>query len=690
MKTFTNMMYLVLACVYLFALVSETPAKVIYVDDDASGANNGSSWEDAFIFLQDALAEAQPDDQIWLAEGVYRPDRGAGFTAEDQTASFELVDKVAIYGGFPNGGGIFEERDPNNETILSGDLKGNDRPSLNSEDLPNLYDDQDRRDNSYHVISVRDCTVLTIVDMVTISGGNAYGNGQDNHGGGLYNSHNASPTINNCKFVQNCAANNGGAIYTEHARSLPEIAMCIFSKNAAYLRGGAVYAEAGSAPRIHNCEFDGNYAGNYSGYGGSIYNKGASPQIENCSFIRNEAWGSGGALFNESSYPTVSRCRFIHNTAKCNYGGAVYNDHSDPSMEICAFVENEAGEYGGAMYNEHSSPTLVSCRFCGNTTNNSGGAIRNANQSNLNLVNCIFSANSVTNIDSFGGAIENYNSDPTVINCTLYLNYADKDGGGIYNRSGSEPNLTNCILEANLDTHGTAEDESAQICQESSRDKPVVNYCCIMGLTGDLGGEGNFDSDPRFQDPDGPDMLAGTEDDNLRLLTDSPCIDAGDNGAVPAGIKTDIDGVNRFTDVPAITDTGKGMAPIVDIGAAELCPLWLLPDSSSVRQDWEQAGRPFCWCAPYQCDGDADGASQGKRYYRASTIDLDILIAAWNKPYVDIEGKTLYCAPLICADFDHAPQGKQKYRVSTNDLDILIANWNRSESEFSGDCPRQQ
>jgi hypothetical protein len=107
------------------------------------------------------------------------------------------------------------------------------------------------------------------------------------------------------------------------------------------------------------------------------------------------------------------------------------------------------------------------------------------------------------------------------------------------------------------------------------------------------------------------------------------------------------------------------------------------------RDEWLAVGRPDCWCSffnPRQCHGDADDKSQGKQKYWVSTDDLDILIAAWNKPFTEIDGKTVGGVPLICADFDHLPQGKQKYRVSTNDLDILVANWQVADGP-APDCP---
>jgi autotransporter-associated beta strand protein len=272
-------------------------------------------------------------------------------------------------------------------------------------------------------------------------------------------------------------------------------------------------------------------------------------------------YDQGGGVYNDRSSPTLSNCTFRANSAR--YGGAMYNDSSSPKLTDCTLVANSADYYGGGMYNDTSSPTLADCAFIANSTGHYGGGMCNAWSS------------------------------PTLINCAFAANSAKNSGGGMYNESSSSPTLTNCILWAN-----TASSASQVFTTGSGA--PVVTYC---DLQGGYSGAGNIDLDPQFvRNPSpGPDGKWRTADDDygdVRLRQNSPCIDGGDNAAVPTGTTTDLAGNPRFVDVPGVADTGSGTPPIVDMGAYESpnpnlvvggtdgpdeFSLGLSPDQSSIR-----------------------------------------------------------------------------------------------------------
>ena len=93
--------------VAIFFLVasSVTAGKIIYVDEIAAGANDGSSWDDAYNFLQDALAdanEAEKPVEIRLAQGGYSPDKDTQNPegTADRQATFQLINGVALKGGY--------------------------------------------------------------------------------------------------------------------------------------------------------------------------------------------------------------------------------------------------------------------------------------------------------------------------------------------------------------------------------------------------------------------------------------------------------------------------------------------------------------------------------------------------------------------------------------------------------------
>jgi formylglycine-generating enzyme required for sulfatase activity len=272
------------------------PERIYYVDADSTGANDGSSWADAFTCLQDALAVASSCEEIRVAEGIYKPDEGIRITPGDRYATFQLKNGVAISGGYAG----FGEADPNArdvdiyETILSGDLNGDD-----GSDFAN------NGENSYHVVT----GAAVILDGFTITAGNADGSDDPNYrGGGMLNRLNSSPVVTNCTF----------------------------SGNWATFRGGGMFNDDYSRPTVINCTFRGNSAG---GWGGGMENdEYSSSTVTNCTFIGNTA-GAGGGMGNDEACPTLTNCTFVGNEA--SYGGGIYNsEDSSITLTNCILWAN--------------------------------------------------------------------------------------------------------------------------------------------------------------------------------------------------------------------------------------------------------------------------------------------------------------------------------------------------------------
>jgi hypothetical protein len=235
----------------------------IYVDADAVGANNGTSWEDAYTDLQPALDGAVIGDQIWVAEGTYMPTHEFS-PGDPRSTTFQLKNGVALYGGFdPSVGDVgWEDRNwVGNIAILSGDIGIAGDPS----------------DNSYQVfyhpleLALDDSAVL---DGFAVSGGNADAGWPHYSGGGIFND-SASPTVTNCTFANNSAGQRGGGMYNFFAS--PKVTNCTFSGNSASL-GGGMHNYDLSFPEVTNCTFSGNEAS----AGGGIYNYHSSPVLTNC------------------------------------------------------------------------------------------------------------------------------------------------------------------------------------------------------------------------------------------------------------------------------------------------------------------------------------------------------------------------------------------------------------------------
>jgi hypothetical protein len=207
----------------LLCFVSTAGARTICVDANAVGANDGSSWTDAYNYLQDALGDANASTkpvQIRVAQGVYKPDRNTAAPngTGNREATFQLISGVTLKGGYAG----FGHPDPNAcdaevyKTTLSGDLESND--DVNDIDVLDPYDllnGPSRAENSYHVSNGSRTDATAIMDGLIITGGNAnfmkIPPGPHDKGGGMYND-SGSPTLIHCTFSNN-GAYYGGAMY---------------------------------------------------------------------------------------------------------------------------------------------------------------------------------------------------------------------------------------------------------------------------------------------------------------------------------------------------------------------------------------------------------------------------------------------------------------------------------------------
>src|SRR5690606_19706692 len=115
----------------LTALSISSVAQVIYVNHAAAGANNGSSWGNAYTSLSDALAVASPGTEIWVAAGTYYPEVAVDVNQEmlldSRENTFHIPNGVMRFGGLAGVEAAKEERDwQATVTSLSGDLDHND------------------------------------------------------------------------------------------------------------------------------------------------------------------------------------------------------------------------------------------------------------------------------------------------------------------------------------------------------------------------------------------------------------------------------------------------------------------------------------------------------------------------------------------------------------------------------------
>jgi hypothetical protein len=280
-----------------FALYSQ----IVFVDQNATGLNDGSDWENAYTDLQTAIANIGTNTTINIAQGVYYTT-----TSTDRTISFVVPSGVKMYAGYPTGGG---ERDAKlYPTVLSGDI--------------NVVDDN--TDNAFHVVTFTNTNSNTEIDGFIIEKGYANGSGsKESNGGGIlvstvdYGDSNAF--IKNCIIRNNHAVGEGGGLFVYKR---VEIYNCLIYSNTSDNSGGGLSIKTNG--RIYNSFILNNRSVNFGG-GIKITGFNNAPKAINCVIANNESVYGAGAYLSSGD---LCNCTIVNNGGNgVHFGsyGNIYN-----------------------------------------------------------------------------------------------------------------------------------------------------------------------------------------------------------------------------------------------------------------------------------------------------------------------------------------------------------------------------
>lgn len=267
-----------------------------FVDAFAVGANNGTSWTNAYNDLGNAIYNSTSGDTIWVKEGDYNPsfDTTGSVPSDATQRTFWLKNGVVLYGGFTGTETSLSQRDPvNHKATLTGDFTAS------------IY--------ARHVV-----TIYANIDSTAIMDGFSVANGVASvgvpleHGGGMLLFGDA--WFYNVHFSHNTAYQHGGAVYANNSRST--FVNCRFTSNTTLQYDGAAANFNNSDVEMYNCVFQSNTAGRF---GAAITSVSSDVKLQNCTFEGNT---SPNNVFQHSTSGNlrIYNCVFNNNTVSTPIG----------------------------------------------------------------------------------------------------------------------------------------------------------------------------------------------------------------------------------------------------------------------------------------------------------------------------------------------------------------------------------
>ena len=302
--------------------------EIIFVDLNAVGDNDGTTWENAYNQITLAINDPKSAFQeIWVAQGRY-----------NETPS--LADGNRIYGGFESGDRSREDRDPlANETILDATIFA----------LPK------------RVVRIADVTSTTL-DGFTITGGDNAGR----QGGGLLLDNAKLTNILNCRIINNTASFGGGIAILNG--SDPQMMHVQITGNNASVDGGGIYCDD-SVTSFTDVLIGGNGS---TQDGGGIFIKDSvirRSTFNRCLLSGNSAQRDAGGIFsqNNTAFPLdFTNCIISGNVGDLGGGLFLLSDGGSRFVH-CNISDNLAKLEGGGVFLIDSSPEFLNTTFNGNS-----------------------------------------------------------------------------------------------------------------------------------------------------------------------------------------------------------------------------------------------------------------------------------------------------------------------------------
>lgn len=528
----------------VIALAATCAFAQVYVDANlATGANDGSSWDNAYqgaAGLQAGIDDGSGD--VYVAAGTYDP--------------IVLATGAVVLGGFNNGDAL-GDRDPATKlTVIDG---GNAETCVKAVSVEN-----------------------TVLDGFILENGEATTTvGSAFSGGGFYgHTLNATNAIRNLVVRDNHATGTGGGMYLAQSNAVLED--CVFDNNVSGSSGGGAAFANATGLTVADCTFSNNATTDASTHGGGAVTTSGTLTFDGCVFENNNAVSGGGGIFVQSSACTVTGCRFENNVAGWVAGGLALWTEGPWTVTDSEFIGN-TGTGGGLRIEgnstENDTATVSGCTFTDNVgAGNSGSAMVLSKNDAVLVTDCVISGGAGTRgaIQIEGNAVRPQVVNTLItevtgstvlfvtggadfVNCTIAGNLQTNQTIVVWG-DNSALSLLNCVVWGNHEHHDPSGDFGSWSGQPpvtaASIDYSVFQYPPTLGDYDPnpfLSGTGNLTSDPQYVDaPNG----------DYRLFNTSPALNTGDaaGALVP---DHDLLGAARPGTIPGVTMGAyeEGVAP---------------------------------------------------------------------------------------------------------------------------------